>query len=199
MPEVATREPLEFRAGDTVTWRREDLTGDYPAPTWTLTYYFRGPSQPADIVASADDEQFEVTIAAATTANWNAGVYSWLARVSKSGEVHAVGDGQCTVLKNLAADTADYDGRSFSAQMLEIIEQRLLGKSLTAIAAATGSSTAEIESYSIGNRSIAYAKRTELLQMRRELKSELIAQEKRAKVEHGEPSSNQIFVRFTPS
>ena len=103
------------------------------------------------------------------------------------------------MFRNLAADAANYDGRSFSAQMLEIIEQRLLGKSLTAIATATGSSTAEIESYSIGNRSIAYAKRTELLQMRRELKSELIVQEKRAKVEHGEPSSDQIFVRFTPS
>src|SRR5574340_527910 len=42
-----TNEPSALRAGDTWSWRREDL-GDYPASSWTLKYYFRNSSAKFD-------------------------------------------------------------------------------------------------------------------------------------------------------
>jgi len=200
MPEVATREPLEIRAGDTVTWRREELTVDYPASdSWVLTYYFRGPSQPLNVDAEADGDEFLVTIAATETAKWNPGVYSWLARVSKAGEVHSAGDGQVKVLVNLAADMLNYDGRSFSKQFQQVIEQLCLGKSLTEIAASTGLSVGQIEAYSIGNRSVTYAKKTELFALRDQMRRESAAEDKRAKIAQGEEVDNHIYVRFSNS
>ncbi len=35
---IPETEPLEFYAGETVKWKRTDLS-DYPAPTWTLNYF----------------------------------------------------------------------------------------------------------------------------------------------------------------
>ena len=41
MTTTPTVEPLQATAGATWTWRREDLTSDYPAgSSWVLTYYF---------------------------------------------------------------------------------------------------------------------------------------------------------------
>ena len=34
---IPETEPLEFYAGETVKWKRTDLS-DYPAPTWALYY-----------------------------------------------------------------------------------------------------------------------------------------------------------------
>ena len=35
---IPETEPLEFYLGETVKWKRTDLS-DYPAPTWTLNYF----------------------------------------------------------------------------------------------------------------------------------------------------------------
>ena len=34
---ISETEPLDFYSGETVKWKRTDLS-DYPAPTWTLYY-----------------------------------------------------------------------------------------------------------------------------------------------------------------
>ena len=36
---IPSVEPLAFRAGNTIKWKRSE--SDYPAGTWTLTYYIR--------------------------------------------------------------------------------------------------------------------------------------------------------------
>ena len=37
---IPETEPLEFYAGETVKFKRTDLS-DYPAPTWTLNYFLQ--------------------------------------------------------------------------------------------------------------------------------------------------------------
>src|SRR5574340_367386 len=76
-----TNEPSALRAGDTWSWRREDL-GDYPASSWTLKYYFRNSSAKFDATATADGDDFEVTVAKATTAGYTVGWYDWIDRKS---------------------------------------------------------------------------------------------------------------------
>ena len=37
---VPETEPLDFYSGETVKWKRTDLS-NYPAPTWTLNYFLQ--------------------------------------------------------------------------------------------------------------------------------------------------------------
>ena len=37
---ISETEPLDFYSGETVKWKRTDLS-DYPAPTWTLNYFLQ--------------------------------------------------------------------------------------------------------------------------------------------------------------
>ncbi|CAN0482236.1 unnamed protein product, partial [Phaeothamnion confervicola] len=54
LTDVATNEPLSARAGLNWSWDRNDLSADYPAPTWTLTYYFKYATANFTFAASAN-------------------------------------------------------------------------------------------------------------------------------------------------
>ena len=41
---IPETEPLDFYSGETVRWKRTDLS-DYPAPTWTLNYFLKNLAQ----------------------------------------------------------------------------------------------------------------------------------------------------------
>ena len=130
MADTPTIEPAEIVAGDTLSWRREDLTADYPACSWTLTYVLAGP-QKHTISASADPdfpEAFLVSVPAADTANYQAGNYWWAAYVSKDAERYQIATGQITVKENLSAASAGYDGRSHARKVLDALEAVLEGK-----------------------------------------------------------------------
>lgn len=120
---VPTTEPPELRIGDTWEWRREDL-GDYPASTWTLTYYFRNATAYFDVAATADGDDFEVSVAKATTAGKTAGWYDWVAMVDDGTDRHQVDSGRVELLANVATAAA-YDARTFARKMLDSIEDAL--------------------------------------------------------------------------
>ena len=42
---IPETEPLDFYSGETVKWKRTDLS-DYPAPTWTLYYTLQKTEEP---------------------------------------------------------------------------------------------------------------------------------------------------------
>lgn len=122
---IQTNEPSFIRAGDTLAWRREDLS-DYPATAgWTLKYYFRNATHKFAITATSSGDAYAVSVAMATTAGYTVGKYDWLAVVESATERHEVDTGRIEVLPNLATD-AVYDARSFARKMLEIIEAALL-------------------------------------------------------------------------
>ena len=57
----------------------EGHLADYPASKWTLTYYLRKDGAAAtSFSATADGDTHLVTIAAATTAGYAAGVYDFI-------------------------------------------------------------------------------------------------------------------------
>ena len=123
---VPTTEPTSARAGDTWQWRREDLS-DYPASAWTLKYYLRNASAYIDITATADGDNFAVSVAKATTAGYTVGDYDWTAVVESATERFEIGSGRIEVLQNIAA-AAVYDGRTFARTMLDAVEAALLSK-----------------------------------------------------------------------
>lgn len=152
-----TTEPTELRAGDLWEWRREDLTSDYPASSWTLTYRFKNAAGGFEVVAAADGDAFESSVAAATSAAIAAGVYAWQARASNGLLVHTVDTGETKVLPNLFATSASTasDQRTHARRTLEAIEAVIEGRATT-----------DQQAYAIGTRSLTRIPLPELLAFR---------------------------------
>src|SRR6185437_291432 len=110
---VQCGEPQYIRAGDTLKWTRSFC--DYSAADgWTLAYRFMSAGAKFDIDAAQDGDGagFAVDVDAATSADYTAGVYRWIGRVSKDGEVYTVAEGTVTVLADIADAGAATDPRS---------------------------------------------------------------------------------------
>jgi len=99
--EVPTAEPTEFYAGTTVAWTR--TLSDYPASTYTLTYYLSSATDSYSFNASASGDDHAVTLTAALTAAWKAGVYKWLSVAIDGATKYQVGSGSVRIRPNFAA------------------------------------------------------------------------------------------------
>lgn len=113
--DIATTEPVSFRAGDTVEWTR--TLQDYPASSYSLAYYLIGPSSRNTFSATADGDDHNVTISAAASAALTAGEYSLIGRVTGSDGSFTIYDGRVTVTPDPSSETAmpaGYDSRSFN-------------------------------------------------------------------------------------
>ena len=183
---IPTTEPTTLRLGDTWQWRREDLASDFPAGTWTLTYYFRNAAAHFDVSASADGTAFAVTVAKATTAGLTAGSYDWLAVVESATQRFEADAGRMTLTLNLAS-ALNTDGRSFARQMLEAIEAALLSRA--------SSDQLDVINAALADRSIARDK-AGLITLRSQFKNEVKAEENAARIANGLGSKTRILTRF---
>jgi len=106
---IPTSEPPFLTAGDTWTWTRS--FPDYPASSgWELSYALTSSTAQVAITASASGDDHLVSVAAAITAAYTAGDYSWQAYVTLDAERYMVDSGRVTVRPNLAAASSGYDG-----------------------------------------------------------------------------------------
>lgn len=179
-----TNEPLQLRAGDTWAWRRDDLTATYPAPTWTLTYYFKSASANFSITASASGAAFAVSVAKATTATRTAGRYKWTASVDNSTERHVVDLGELVVLPDYAV-AGNLDDRSHARKMLDAIEALLEGRA-----------TKDQQAYTHGDVSITRIPIERLKQIRDEYRAEVASQRRAERLRNGKPAQTNLPVRF---
>lgn len=156
--------PESLVAGDTWEWTR-DLS-DYPAGTWTLTYYLRKEGKSYSFAASASGTTHSVSVAAATTAAYEPGKYFLQARVTSGSEKFTLEDEECwvEVLPNPASDKSD--PRTWARRTLDAVEAFLAGNATTAQ-----------QSMTINGRSIARWSLVELRQWRNELRGEVRSQE----------------------
>lgn len=180
-----TNEPSELRAGDTWEWRREDLS-DYPAPTWTLSYYFRNAAAKFDITATADGTAFAVSVAKATSAGKTVGWYDWIAVVDDGTSRYQVDSGRLEVLPNLATD-AVYDARSFARKMLDYIEAALLSRA--------SSDQLDLINAQLEARSITRDK-AGMIVLRSQFKREVAAEDNANRIANGLGNKNRLLVRF---
>ncbi len=105
--DVPTKEPIRVAAGDTFIWQRS--FSDYPASDgWTLTYSLVTTSNKIAITASADGNNFLVSVAATTTAAYNVGTYDQQAYVTLSSERYQVGSGVIEILENFATQSSAF-------------------------------------------------------------------------------------------
>lgn len=168
--------PSELIVGDSWVWT-ESLS-DYPASTWTLTFYFVNADDTFSVVASASDDDYAISVTPATTAALTAGRYRWTARVTDGTDVYTVEQGWSDVK---ADPTAAQDARSQARITLDAVEATLQGRA-----------TSDQLSMSINGRSISRISISELRQWRDELKSQVLADEEGDEAGFG----RDIRVRF---
>lgn len=184
MSDIPTTEPAELRVGDTWRWRREDLT-DYPAPTWTLTYYLRNSTSFVNVVASADGVSFAITVPRATTATYTAGDYTWVAVVADATNRYEIGRGRITLLRDYATAAA-YDGRSFAEKLLAAVEAELTSRG--------SSGQLDLVNAALSDRSLS-REAGGLITLRSQLISEVKREKASEQMRNGE-SRNRLMVRF---
>jgi hypothetical protein len=185
MSDIPTTEPAELRVGDTWRWRREDLT-DYPAGTWTLTYYVRNASAFFNVVATADGVNFAITVAKATTATYTAGDYTWVAVVADATNRYEIDRGRFTLLRDYAT-AAVYDGRSFAEKLLSAVEAELTSRG--------SSGQLDLVNAALSDRSLS-REAGGLITLRSQLISEVKREKASEQMRNGE-SRNRLMVRFS--
>ena len=181
MVDIATTEPEYFVAGDTVKWKK--TLADYKASDgWTLSYALRGAGT-VNITASPSGADHQVDIAAATTAGYTVGTYSFSAYVTKAAERYTVGSGYIEIKKNLATATTFTD-RLLTLQADVDAINAWLGKNYS------------FASYSIGGRSLNKYTIADLYMLRGRLQSELQNLKDAEKIRRGLGTSKLIRVRM---
>lgn len=123
--------PGLFNAGDTLEFTAgfSDVNADYtPGNGYTLEYFVRGECNfTAAGVANGDNSGWVVTFAPADTENAPGGLYTYIARVKKDGNVFTVDQGKITVKPNL--ENAEADTQVDHVQrMIAAIEDALEGR-----------------------------------------------------------------------
>ena len=158
--------PPKIQAG--VTFEACAALADYPAAAWVLTAHLRGPG-PIDLTAIADGTTHQFAETAETTATWGAGVYSYVLRVTLSGEIHQVEVGTLEILADLAAVEGVHDTRTHAVKTLEAIEAVIERRA-----------TLDQDRYVINNRELWRTPIQDLLKLRDTYRAE-VRREKAAK------------------
>lgn len=160
MLEIPNREPKSFRAGDTVKWKRDDLNA-FPAGTWTLAYHFVGPAT-FTVTATADSDDFAVTIDTGTTEGLQHGRFKWQATVTDGNDRFTVGTGAVEIMPDLSVQGAGFDDREFAEKALQNVENFIVGKAQAGVA-----------EYEIGGRKLKHMTFAELRTWRDYLRAEV--------------------------
>lgn len=185
-------EPTEFTAGDTFRFLKtvpefnvdEDTTVDPVTDGYSLSYALRGSAGLINITATVSGTDYLVNVLATTTANWNAGFYSWEAYVSLGSNRYLVDSGSITIETNLATAAAG-DTRTFARRTLAVIEACIAGRAVNGI-----------NNYSYAGRSVSKMTVAELLQARNALRIEVNNEEAAERIAKGIGSGRNVFVRF---
>ena len=182
-------------AGDTVVFDgpafKDAIGTSIDSGTYTMKWYARTnvASEGTTITGTAESTGWRITVPAATTANFDAGLWTWQAIATYSTLQYTAGRGQFTV-KATASYTGSpgaFDDRSRAEIDLSYVEAAIR----------TLAQGGMVQEYTIGGRSLRRYKMVELLQLRDDLKNEVTLERKRDKIRQGLGNPGLAKVRFT--
>ena len=183
-----TVEPEVLTIGDRWLWKRTDLGTDYPPSSYALTYKARqqgSGSVSFDITASESGDDYLVEIASATTANYNAGKYSWALYVTRSSDSQRIqiDSGEWEVKTNLVTSTAD--PRTHAEKMVDHLESTLesLAQKLTT-------------SYSVSDRSNTLQSMSDVRDQLDFYKGKVRSETNKARAKSGQRTDMNLLLRF---
>jgi hypothetical protein len=157
--------PSKIIAGDTFL-----VTGslsDYSPATYTLYLTMTGSSDTIDIEGTTYLSGFKLYAAPATTTDWTPGTYNYSLYVSDGTDEYTVQGGQTVIV--LRTDLQDpEDKRTHAQKIVDAIESVLEGKA-----------TKDVSSYNIAGRSITKIPFSELIELRKYYKNEVLRNKKK--------------------
>ena len=181
-------------AGDTVIFdvpSFKDAIGTViDSGTYTLKWYARTntASEGATITGVAEGDGWRITVPSATTANFDAGLWTWQAIATYGSLQYTAGRGQFTVkaTASYSGTPGAFDDRSRAEIDLSYVEAAIR----------TLSQGGMVQEYSIGGRSLRRYKMTELLELRSTLQNEVAMERRREKIRQGLGNPGLAKVRF---
>ncbi len=178
-------EPQQANAGTTWRWTRSFT--DFPANTWTLTYYFREVTgkYSFDIVATNDNNAFQVNLDSTVTDDYAPGVYSGQGFVSNGNDRFLVYENQLEVATDFKHQGVGKDTRSHAQKVLQAIKGLLEGKF-----------TEDASSYSIAGRSITKLSPAELIDAKNYYESLVVSEIRQQRAKQGLETGQVVKARF---
>lgn len=186
--------PNLIYAGDTVVFDvpafKDAIGTTIDSSTYALTWYARTntASEGATVAGAVEGTGWRVTVPAATTTGFDAGLWTWQAIATYSTLQYTAGRGQFTVKASAyyTGTPGAFDDRSRAEIDLSYVE--------TAIR--TLAQGGMVQEYAIGGRSLKRYKMSELLQLRDELKNEIAMERKAERIRQGLGNPGLAKVRF---
>jgi len=181
-------------AGDTVIFDVPSFTDSIgtviDSGTYTLKWYARTntASEGTTITGTAEGDGWRITVPASTTANLDAGLWTWQAVATYNSTQYTAGRGQFTVKASAvySGTPGAFDDRSRAEIDLEKVDAAIR----------TLASGGMVQEYSIGGRSLRRYKMTELLELRSTLQNEAAMERRREKIRQGLGNPGLAKVRF---
>lgn len=175
-----------FTCGDTLSIT--DSLTDYPASAgWVLKHRLVPDiaGTAIDLSSTASGDSHLTTAAAATTAAWGIGTYTWSSWAEQGSTSHSVANGKITLLTNPRTATSALDLRSDAQIALDNVRATIRGKA-----------TADVLRYEVAGRTLERYPMRELLALEARLAA-LVANEKRAVLlASGKPDPRRYTVRL---
>lgn len=183
--DIPTIEPLEIRAGDTLSWKKS--LPDYPAnDSWVLFYRLINQSAKHDISTSASGADHLAAATATATASYAPGEYNLIGWVTKGAERYSIPSKKVNVLPNLAVFTTGYDTRTTARKTLDLLNTALEAHG----------SNAWIQEYTINERTMKFKSVSEFMAFRSRMQYEVNREENAERIKSGLASKNKIMVRM---
>lgn len=169
-----------------------DGTQYTPADGWSMVLRLvpRSSGTPISVSAgaTADNLEFEIEVASATTATWAAGTYSAFALVTLSGERKTVHIGEVTILANPGTATT-FDVRSDAKQTLDALR--------TALKTYATNSQGHIAEYEIAGRRMKFRGSAEIIEQIRYWERIVADETVAERLAAGLSSGRKVYTRFT--
>ena len=177
---------IELYVGDSLQF--ETSVPEYPASGgYTLKYRLvpRAGGSAYVITASASGDAYAVNVAAATTAAWVAGEYSWHAYIEISGARYTVGSGQLTLRPDPSAIAGGTDTRT----------QAEIALAQAKAAYASMSANPGRKSYTIGDVSVTFNSPAEILTTINYWETQVQREQHADAIRKGLKNPNRVYVR----
>jgi len=126
MLETSWREPIEFAAGDTLSFKRR--LPQFPSATWTLTYEIRGGAAAIQFQSTPDTDNVthQIHVAPAVTALWLPGSMFMEGYAGNGVDRERIYFGELSIVANLEGSGANIPVKTFKQILLERMETCLL-------------------------------------------------------------------------
>ena len=176
-----------FNLGDTLSLTKT-LT-DYPATSgWVLHYRLLSCQPGGPVIAfhsTASGCNHVITVAAATTAAWNAGDYRWASWVTDGTSTHSIEDGSVNLLQNPRTFTAAVDRRTDTQIALDNVRATIRGKA-----------TADVLRYEIAGRTLERYPMRDLIALESRLAAQVANEHRAEQLAQGRPDPRRFAVRL---